>query len=84
VVKMFSDCWDCVTCSIFFGGGCLAGHGDNDYIRATPEDIRHFMEKWPAQVRDRWGTYSTVREAIYKMFPELREEIKEFLADGNP
>ena len=39
-MKMFSDCsGPCETCYIHYTGGCLAGHGDDDYIYASPKEI---------------------------------------------
>ena len=32
----------CETCVTHFIGGCLAGHGDDEYIEATPEWIAGF------------------------------------------
>ncbi len=37
-MKFFSDCsGDCCVCGC--GGGCLAGHGDDDYDYATTEQV---------------------------------------------
>lgn len=42
-MKMFSDCsGPCETCKIHFTGGCLAGHGDDDYVHADPEWVADF------------------------------------------
>jgi recombination protein RecA len=42
-MKMFSDCCGgCKTCKIHYQGGCLAGHGDDDYVYASPEWIEQF------------------------------------------
>lgn len=61
---MFSDCsGPCETCRIHYLGGCLAGHGDDDYSEATPEWIetigkaayeRHqeWMKNWLKKWRD--------------------------------
>jgi len=39
-MKLFSDCsGPCETCKIHYTGGCLAGHGDDDYVHADPEWI---------------------------------------------
>lgn len=37
-MKMFSDCSDCCVCA-FGDGGCLAGHGDDDFVPASKETI---------------------------------------------
>lgn len=39
-MKLFSDCsGPCETCKTHYTGGCLAGHGDDDYVYASPEWI---------------------------------------------
>jgi hypothetical protein len=43
-MKMFSDCSDCQTCKIHYTGGCLAGHGDDDYVYASPEWIKEYHD----------------------------------------
>jgi hypothetical protein len=44
-MKMFSDCsGPCSTCKIHYTGGCLAGHGDDDYFHASPEWIKKLTE----------------------------------------
>lgn len=45
-MKMFSDCsGPCETCQIHFLGCCLAGHGDDDYVHATPEWIAQHQKE---------------------------------------
>lgn len=45
-MKMFSDCsGPCETCRTHFTGGCLAGHGDDDYSYASPEWIAQHQEE---------------------------------------
>jgi len=45
-MKLFSDCsGPCETCKIHYTGGCLAGHGDDDYVYADPEWIKQHQEK---------------------------------------
>jgi hypothetical protein len=42
-MKLFSDCsGPCETCKIYYTGGCLAGHGDDDYVHASQE----WIEAW--------------------------------------
>lgn len=49
-MKMFSDCsGSCVTCTAS-GGGCLAGHGDDDYSPISKEEALARIEK------GRWGS----------------------------
>ena len=43
-MKMFSDCsGECALCAC--GGFCLAGHGDDDYYPARPEQIIERLNK---------------------------------------
>jgi hypothetical protein len=45
-MKLFSDCsGSCETCKINYIGGCLAGHGDDDYVYASPEWIEEFKQQ---------------------------------------
>lgn len=45
-MKMFSDCsGPCETCQTHYTGGCLAGHGDDEYVHADPEWIERFKSK---------------------------------------
>jgi hypothetical protein len=38
-MKMFSDCsGECNDCFIYYVGGCLAGHGDDDFIPITKQE----------------------------------------------
>ena len=42
---MFSDCsGPCETCRTHYTGGCLAGHGDDDYVYASPEWIKTYRK----------------------------------------
>jgi hypothetical protein len=51
-MKMFSDCsGPCKTCKINYIGGCLAGHGDNDYCYASPEWIKEKGLKYQEEHR---------------------------------
>jgi hypothetical protein len=43
-MNMFSECSDCQTCKIHYTGGCLAGHGDDDYVYASPEWIKEYHD----------------------------------------
>lgn len=48
-MKMFSDCsGECCVCAC--GGGCLAGHGDDDFYPATKEQVIDRLDK--AQYKD--------------------------------
>lgn len=59
-MKMFSDCsGECCVCAC--GGGCLAGHGDDDFHPASTEQIVKRLET---------GQYSSYRDI---MIGELRK-----------
>ena len=48
-MKLFSDCsGECCVCAC--GGGCLAGHGDDDFYPATKEQVIDRLDK--AQYKD--------------------------------
>lgn len=50
-MKMFSDCsGECCVCAC--SGGCLAGHGDDDFTPASEEEIVRRLEA---------GEYSSYR-----------------------
>ena len=45
-MKIGSDCsGPCNTCKVSYVGGCLAGHGDDDYCYASPEWITAYKEE---------------------------------------
>ncbi len=35
-----SACWACEVCAGSFGGGCMAGSGDDDFSRASAEQLQ--------------------------------------------
>lgn len=48
-MKLFSDCsGECCVCAC--AGGCLAGHGDDDFYPATKEQVIDRLDK--AQYKD--------------------------------
>ena len=64
-MKMFSDCsGECNKCYIGYVGGCLAGHGDDDFIEMTEERAREALKK--GFIKD------GMKESLYKLFPNLR------------
>ena len=68
-MKMFSDCsGPCETCKIHYYGGCIAGHGDDDYEYASPEWIKTYVDRFPLTCCT--NNFSTVEE---------REQLKTFL-----
>ena len=45
-MKMFSDCsGKCEDCRIFYTGGCLAGHGDDDFVQITKERAEELIKE---------------------------------------
>lgn len=55
-MKMFSDCsGECCVCSC--AGGCLAGHGDDDFCVASKEQIIKRLDK---------GRYPKYRDYMIK------------------
>ena len=68
-MKMFSNCsGECKTCYIHYVGGCLAGHGDDDYIEITLEKAREAL--------DNGYVKSYLIDKLYKMFPELNNDMQ--------
>ena len=59
-MKFFSDCSnDCVVCGSF-GRGCLAGHGDNDFGRASQEQLLNRLNKYQNDLKyinNRYDSY---------------------------
>jgi|LFRM01.1.fsa_nt_gb hypothetical protein len=63
-MKMFSDCsGPCEECIANFIGGCLAGHGDDDFQQITIDNAKDLLAN-PYLVHR--------REMILKKFPELK------------
>lgn len=66
-MKMFSDCsGPCETCQSHHLGGCLAGHGDDDYVEATPE--------WLEANEDRIIKAQESRAVFYAKLNEQRKQ----------
>lgn len=43
-MKFFTDCsGPCLTCATHFAGNCWAGHGDDEYYPAKPEDVEALL-----------------------------------------
>lgn len=70
-MKMFSDCsGSCEECTIHYTGGCIAGHGDDDFQQITEARARRII----AQKQE----YLT-RGHIVKCLKEVSlEEYKEY------
>lgn len=52
-MKMFSNCsGPCETCRTHFTGGCLAGHGDDDYSYASPEWIAEHQKEIKVEINE--------------------------------
>jgi hypothetical protein len=78
-MKMFTDCsGDCKECQISYGGGCLAGHGDDDFIRVTEKGIRRLMKNNPEYYKKDWKKWDADKKII-EIFPDMKEEIELFM-----
>ncbi len=45
-MKFFSDCsGDCKDCLIHYYHSCLAGHGDDDFVKITKKDVIELLNK---------------------------------------
>lgn len=68
MVKMFSSCaGKCDDCVIHFTGGCIAGHGDDDYSKITIKQARELIEK---------GNLSKhVVCELHQLFPQLDNKL---------
>lgn len=66
---MFSDCsGPCDTCKTHYTGGCLAGHGDNDYVHADLDWIKQHEARERAEFE---------MSAANKKLKELTEPLTE-------
>ncbi len=73
-MKHFSDCsGPCETCQIHYIGGCLAGHGDDDYCQASKDWIRGFLQgqldmllAYDTNTRCNWPAGHTMATAFYE------------------
>jgi hypothetical protein len=64
---MFSDCCgDCKDCVTHYTGGCLAGHGDDDFLQVTIEHAREILAR---PHTEQWQ-----RTALQEKFPELARQ----------
>jgi hypothetical protein len=58
-MRLFSDCsGPCDTCQIYYTGGCLAGHGDDDYVYASPE----WIAEWANGIEERLNEQDQARK----------------------
>jgi hypothetical protein len=75
-MKMLSDCsGPCETCQIhLLGCGCLAGHGDDDYVHASP--------KWLAEQRAKIKPLSVLDVMIGSFQTYLQVSIKTEVEKG--
>jgi hypothetical protein len=45
IFKMFSDCHDdCIRCITHYTGGCLAGHGDDDFTMVNEKQAKEMLD----------------------------------------
>ena len=68
-MKMFSDCsGPCDDCCINYSGGCLAGHGDDDFTQITEGDAINI-------IRRGWVKSDSDMEALFKKFPNIERPL---------
>ena len=66
---MFSDCsGGCGDCVTFYSGGCLAGHGDDDFTEITEEHVAKILD-WKKRHNSKDLKWTI--EALQKRFPDL-------------
>ena len=69
-MKMFTDCsGQCKDCYMNYVGGCLAGHGDDDFTQITRKEAIHIIKKG-------WVKYDSDIKILYEMFPGIERKIK--------
>lgn len=69
-MKMFSDCsGSCKDCCINYSGGCLAGHGDDDFTQITEGDAINIIKRG-------WIKSDSDMKALFKMFPNIERTLK--------
>jgi len=69
-MEMFSNCSGrCVDCYISYVGGCLAGHGDDDFTQITRGEAIRIIKKG-------WVKYESDIKILFKMFPGIERKIK--------
>jgi glycosylphosphatidylinositol transamidase (GPIT) subunit GPI8 len=73
---MFSDCsGPCIACACH-GGGCLAGHGDDDFVAASDEELNKRLEelsKLLTKAADEKGINSIEFLTVRRQAKELME-----------
>ena len=63
-MKMFSDCsGKCEDCVIHYTGGCLAGHGDDDFSPISEETAKRLTKEHKLKEYQIWQ--------LKKKFPSL-------------
>ena len=69
-MKMFSDCsGQCKDCYINYAGGCLAGHGDDDFIQITEKEAIQIIKRG-------WVKYDSDIKILFEMFPDIQRKLK--------
>ena len=69
-MKMFSDCsGECKDCYINYTGGCLAGHGDDDFTQITEKDAIRI-------IKNGWAKYDSDIKNLFKKFPNIERCLK--------
>jgi len=72
-MKLFSSCKDCITCACY-EHGCLAGNGDDDYIRASNEELATRLKEAETGMNNE-NNSDSVREQYRKDYNVLSSEL---------
>ena len=76
-MKMFSDCaGQCGECTTSFSGGCLAGHGDNDF---TPITRKWAIDHIIRMARTAWPVKAEQLQRFEDRFPGICETVEQKL-----
>jgi len=66
-MKMFSDCsGPCEDCITHYTGGCLAGHGDDDFRQINLSEAKRI-------IANGWMKDQHMMKRLLEKYPELRD-----------
>ena len=69
-MKMFTDCsGSCRDCCINYSGGCLAGHGDDDFTKITEKDAIDIIKR-------NWVKNDNDIKILFYKFPNIERKLK--------
>jgi hypothetical protein len=69
-MKMFTDCSGaCKDCCINYSGGCVAGHGDDEFTQITEKDAIRIIKRG-------WIKYDSDMKVLFETFPDLERKLK--------